>query len=181
MTTAITMKVTLGALAGLVSYCENKKMKMAKIQAHVSNIAFIELNHPAFAYAKELLNEAADKRRTFSGVANCIQAAITEINRVIDAAHAEALEMNEVIDLAVVKFKYGVDHYQAICNVKNETHRMITAKGYALGWNARSMVRLIANVWRLGEAAAKAHRAHTAAMLAAAPANGSTPDYDIPF
>ena len=126
MTKAITMKVTLGALAGLISYCENKKMKMANIQAHVSNIAFIELNHPAFAYAKDLLNEAADKRRTYAGVANCIQAAITEINRAIDAAHAEALEMAEVVDLAVTKIKYGVDHYQAICNVRNETHRMIT-------------------------------------------------------
>lgn len=181
MTTAITMKVTLGALAGLISYCENKKMKMANIQAHVSNIAFIELNHPAFAYAKELLNEAADKRRTYAGVANCIQAAITEINRAIDAAHAEALEMAEVVDLAVTKIKYGVDHYQAICNVRNETHRMITEKGYALGWNARSMVRLIANVWRLGDAAAKAHREAMAEMIARAPANGSILGYEIPF
>jgi len=181
MTTAITMKVTLGALAGLLSYCESKKMKMAKIQAHVSNIAFIELNHASFAYAKDLLNEAADKRRTYAGVANCIQAAITEINRVIDAAHAEALEMDAVVNDCVNRFKYCIDHFQAECNVKNEIHGLVIEKGYALGWTARMMVNMVANVWRLGEAAAKAHRAHTAAMLAAAPANGSTPDYDIPF
>lgn len=180
MTTAITMKVTLGALSGLISYCESKKMKMAKIQAHVSNIAFIELNHPSFAYAKDLLNEAADKRRTYAGVANCIQAAITEINRVIEAAHAEALEMNEVIDLAVRKFKYGVYQCQAVVNVKSETHRMITTKGYALGWTARMMLKLIRRVWTLGEEAREAHNAHMAAM-AAGHAEGSIKGYDIPF
>lgn len=181
MTTAITMKVTLGALAGLISYCENKKMKMAKIQAHVSNIAFLEMNHPALAYAKELLNEAADKRRTFSGVANSIQAAITEINRVIDAAHVEALEVDEVVNAAVVKFKYGVDHYQAVINVKNASHSQIVHATASNGWKPRDTLRLIRRAWVLGEAAAKAHREHMAAMLAAAPANGSTPDYEIPF
>lgn len=180
MTTAITMKVTLGALAGLISYCESKKMKMAKIKCHVANIAFIELSHPAFSYAKSLAGKA-DKCRSFAALALRIQSVITEINRVIDAAHAEALEMAEVVDLAVTKIKYGVDHYQAICNVRNETHRMITEKGYALGWGARSMVRLIANVWRLGDAAAKAHREAMAEMIARAPANGSIPGYEIPF
>lgn len=181
MTIAITMKVTLGALAGLISYCNNKKMKMAKIQAHVSNIAFLELNHPAFAYAKDLLNEAADKRRTFAGVANCIQAAITEINRVIDAAHAEAVEVDAVVETAVMKFKYGSDHFQAVINVKNASHSAIVHATASNGWKPRDTLRLIRRVWVLGEAAGKAHREAMAEMIARAPANGSIPGYEIPF
>lgn len=99
----------------------------------------------------------------------------------LEKAHSEALEMDEVIELAIRKFKYGVDHYQAVVNVRNETHNMITTKGYELGWTARMMVKMILTSWRLGEAAAKAHREHLAAMLAAAPANGSIPGYEIPF
>ena len=99
----------------------------------------------------------------------------------LEKAHSEALEMDEVIELAIRKFKYGVDHYQAVVNVRNETHNMITTKGYELGWTARMMVKMILTCWRLGEAAAKAHREHLAAMLAAAPANGSIPGYEIPF
>lgn len=181
MNTAITMKVTLGALAGLISYCENKKMKMAKIQAHVSNIAFLELNHPAFAYAKDLLNEAADKRRTYAGVANCIQAAITEINRAIEAAHAEAVEVDAVVEAAVTKFKYGSEHFQAVINVKNESHNSIVNATASNGWKPRDTLRLIRRVWVLGDEAGKAHRAAMAEMIANAPANGSIPGYEIPF
>lgn len=174
----MTMKTTLGALAGLISYCESKKMKMAKIQGHISNIAFLELNHPAFAHAKALLNEAADERRTYAGVANGIQATITEINRVIESAHAEALEMNEVVDTCVNRFKYCPDHFQAECNTKNDLHGLIVDKGYALRWTNRDILRMVANVWRLGMTAARAHREYMAA-LAAAPV--VLKDSELPF
>ena len=87
------MKTAIGALSGLISYTESKKMTMAKIKCHVSNIAFMNLGAAAFDYAKELAEEA-DKCRTFAGLGNAIRRIITEVERVIDAAHAEALEMN---------------------------------------------------------------------------------------
>lgn len=180
MTTAITMKVTLGALAGLLSYCENKKMKMAKIQAHVSNIAFLELNHPAFKHAKDLA-EMADKDRTFKALAETIRFVIIAINCAIDAAHAEALEVDAVVETAVTKFKYGSDHFQAVINVKNESHSSIVNATASNGWKPRDTLRLIRRVWVLGDETGKAHRAAMAEMIANAPANGSIPGYEIPF
>lgn len=180
MTTAITMKVTLGALAGLISYCNNKKMTLAKIKCHVDNIAFCELRGTGFAHAYGLA-VAADNCRTFAAMAHAIQSVITEIERVIDAAHAEALEVNAVVETAVMKFKYGSDHFQAVINVKNASHSDIVHATASNGWKPRDTLRLIRRVWVLGEAAGKAHREAMAEMIARAPANGSIPGYEIPF
>lgn len=98
MNTPITMKVTLGALADLLSYCESKKMNLAKIKCHVDNIAFCELRG-AFAHAYSLAI-AADNSRTFAAMAEAIELVIAEINRAIEAAHSEALAMNEEMTAA---------------------------------------------------------------------------------
>ncbi|MFU1851400.1 hypothetical protein [Citrobacter portucalensis] len=91
------MKSVIGALSGLISYTESKKMTMAKIKCHVSNIAFMNMQNESFAYAMQLA-EDADKCRSFAAMGNAIQKIITEIERVIDAAHAEALEFNAEVD-----------------------------------------------------------------------------------
>lgn len=178
MTTAITMKTTISALNGLLTYCENKKMKMANIKNHVSNIGFVEFNHPTFKHAKDLAN-MVDNDRTYKAVAETIRFIIIAIECAIKADHAEALEMNEVVDTCVNRFKYCPDHFQAECNTKNELHGLIVNKGYELRWTNREILRMVATTWRLGMAAARAHREHTAAMLAAAPI--TIPDYELPF
>ncbi len=178
MTTAITMKTTLGALAGLLGYCESKKMKMAKIKAHVENIAFLEFNHPTFKHAKDL-GMMVMNDRTYKAVAETIRFVIIAIEQAIKADHAEALEVDAVVNAAVMKFKYGSDHFQAVINVKNASHGEIVNATAAQGWKPRDTLLLIRRTWVLGEAAAKAHRAHMAAMLAAAPIH--IPENEIPF
>lgn len=91
------MKQVIGALSALKGYCESKKMKLSKIKAHVDNIGFLELrgaNGFAHAYTLAL---ACDLSRSFAAMADAIQALITEIERVIDAAHDEARKINRMI------------------------------------------------------------------------------------
>lgn len=207
MTTAITMKTTIGALNGLISYCNNKKMTLAKIKCHVDNIGFLELRGNAcFAHAYGL-TVTANNCRSFSAMAHAIQCIITEIERAIDAAHdealtedaevnewnevkttftagemeylhGEALKMDEVISQQIVKFKYGSDHFQALINIRNESHNAIVKAGYDLGWKCRDMLKAIRATWNQGMKAMEAHKAAMAERLAAAP---KFADYDIPF
>lgn len=126
MSTPITMKVTLGALSGLISYCNNKKMTLTKIKCHVDNIAFCELRGvDCFAHAYTLAL-AADLSRSFAAMADAIQAIINEIERAIDAAHDEALNINALRD--------GVDVYrETVCKAfrafwyKSDEQSLMTA------------------------------------------------------
>ncbi|QHJ80216.1 MAG: hypothetical protein [Bacteriophage sp.] len=99
----------------------------------------------------------------------------------MDYLHGEALKMDAVFSEHVRRFKYGIDHYECERKTKCAAHSDIVNAGYSLGWKPRDILKLIKACWSVGIAAAKRHRAEVVAMIAAAPAAGTMPGYEIPF